>query len=126
MLDLIAELIAQYAAPAGAGALASWLFARLRSSLPLPASLDGAPTLAQRGYALIYALLNDPMGAYVAVVALTGIITVVASVAMAALLGQDINVAAATAAGLVASQWRHVLSKHGLLPASKEESESDA
>ena len=122
MLNLLAALIAQYAAPAGAGTAASWLFARLRSSLPtpVPAPLDGAPSLAQRGYALLYFFVQSPMGAYASVVVLSGVVSIVAAIAVAALLGQDISVAAAAATGQVASQWRHVLVKNKLLPASED------
>lgn len=106
MTETIATLlpIAQlFAAPTGAGVLASWLFDQLRAEWPLP---EGDTHWA-------YKLLYAPAYARITTLVLAGLISIIASVAVAVLARQDVlpavDVALAAAIGAIAGQLMHGL-----------------
>lgn len=107
MKETIATLIpilTLFAAPAGAGALSSWFFDWLRTRYPLP------PEPISLAYKLLYA----PAYARVVTIVIGGLISIVASGAVAGLAGQDvlsaIDVALAALLGALSGQLRHGLS----------------
>lgn len=108
-------VLAFLASSAGAGLLASWLFDRLRSWLPLPAAAP-ASRLARVGYALLYV----PRYARIVTLLLPQLIIILASLLLAVLTGAPVagalDVALAAAVGAIVAQLRHGLGLSTELP----------
>lgn len=113
-LAVILPYLTLIAGPIGGGALGAWVFQRIRTAIPR----EGIAIQRARWYVRLLAwALYDPFGALLSALILSGIVSIGASVSIAALTGQDVLSAFDTAfAGMVGAVASQIAYRGGIKP----------